>query len=339
MSDESLGNNHDLTYLTRNVELYVFLLFSTSCLSNLVGLNISSAFNSAKVIYIIVPLLIIPELLFSGVIVQFDKLHPSVSNATKVPWIGNMMVSRWAYEALAVEQASNNQLEKNYFDQKMKQSQAKWKKDFWVPEIKKQMDILVRIDENSEETMTHARQILINEIDKEDYYWENLECIDCIDSIKNGTNYSMSRFNKLNSFLDFLTVQFNKTINDNNGEIQEIIDSIGVKKYAAIQKSYSNESLMNLVTNKMEEDKLIIDNDIIYQNDEAIYNLPNEVSFVQSHFYAPQKYMFGIKVDTYWSNLIVIWVIAFFTYIILYFDLLKRLIDGIQVLFNRRRRT
>ena len=221
----------------------------------------------------------------------------------------------------------------------MKQSQAKWKKDFWVPEIKKQMDILVRIDENSEETMTHARQILINEIDKEDYYWENLECIDCIDSIKNGTNYSMSRFNKLNSFLDFLTVQFNKTINDNNGEIQEIIDSIGVKKYAAIQKSYSNESLMNLVTNKMEEDKLIIDNDIIYQNDEAIYNLPNEVSFVQSHFYAPQKYMFGIKVDTYWSNLIVIWVIAFFTYIILYFDLLKRLIDGIQVLFNRRRRT
>ena len=221
----------------------------------------------------------------------------------------------------------------------MKQSQAKWKKDFWVPEIKKQMDILVRSDENSEETMTHARQILINEIDKEDYYWENLECIDCIDSIKNGTNYSMSRFSKLNSFLDFLTVQFNKTINDNNGEIQEIIDSIGVKKYAAIQKSYSNESLMNLVTNKMEEDKLIIDNDIIYQNDEAIYNLPNEVSFVQSHFYAPQKYMFGIKVDTYWSNLIVIWVIAFFTYIILYFDLLKRLIDGIQVLFNRRRRT
>ena len=94
----------------------------------------------------------------------------------------------------------------------MKQSQAKWKKDFWVPEIKKQMDILVRIDENSEETMTHARQILINEIDKEDYYWENLECIDCIDSIKNGTNYSMSRFSKLNSFLDFLTVQFNKTI-------------------------------------------------------------------------------------------------------------------------------
>ena len=97
---------------------YWLILFSTSCLSNLVGLNISSAFNSAKVIYIIVPLLIIPQLLFSGVIVQFDKLHPSVSNATKVPWIGNMMVSRWAYEALAVEQASNNQLEKNYFDQK-----------------------------------------------------------------------------------------------------------------------------------------------------------------------------------------------------------------------------
>jgi hypothetical protein len=100
---------------------YWLILFSTSCLANLVGLNISSAFNSAKVIYIIVPLLVIPQLLFSGVIVKFDKLHPSLSNATKVPWIGNVMVSRWSYEALAVEQASNNPLETYYFDAHVRQ--------------------------------------------------------------------------------------------------------------------------------------------------------------------------------------------------------------------------
>jgi hypothetical protein len=271
------------------------------------------------------------------VIVQFDKLHPSVSNATKVPWIGNIMVSRWAYEALAVEQASNNKLEKHYFKQKMAQSQAKWKKDFWVPEIKKQMDIITRSDVETSEATDHAQKILVNEIKKEDYYWGNLECVDCIDSIQNGSNYSISRFSKLSAFLDLITVQFNKTINDNNTEIQHIIDSIGVKKYAQIQKDYSNESLMNLVTNKMEDHKLIIDNDEIYQNDESIYNLPSEVSFLHSHFYAPQKYMFGQRVNTYWSNLIVIWILALFTYIILYFDLLRRLIEGVQRLFNRKK--
>ena len=59
---------------------YWIVLFSTSCMANILGLNISSAFNSAKVIYIIVPLLIIPQLLFSGVIVKFDKLHPIFSS-------------------------------------------------------------------------------------------------------------------------------------------------------------------------------------------------------------------------------------------------------------------
>ncbi len=317
---------------------YWLILFSTSFLSNLVGLNISSAFNSAKVIYIIVPLLIIPQLLFSGVIVQFDKLHPSVSNATKVPWIGNIMVSRWAYEALAVEQASNNQLEKHYFVQKMEQSQAKWKKDFWVPEIRKQMDIITRSKGDESKVVQHAENILVNEITKEDNYWGNLNCIDCIDSIQNGSLYSMSRFSKVNAFLDTITVQFNKTINDNNAQIQHVIDSIGLKNYAQIQKRYSNESLMNLVTNKMEEHKLIIDNDEIYQNDESIYNLPKEVSFLHSHFYAPQKYMFGQRVDTYWSNLIVIWVISIFTYIMLYFDWLRRIIEGTQHLFNRKKK-
>ena len=74
-----IGNS--ILGITENWLEYWVVLFSTACASNLLGLNVSSAFNSAKVIYIIVPLLIIPQLLFSGVIVKFDKLHPSLSEA------------------------------------------------------------------------------------------------------------------------------------------------------------------------------------------------------------------------------------------------------------------
>jgi hypothetical protein len=291
------------------------------------------------VIYIIVPLLIIPQLLFSGVIVQFDKLHPSVSKATKVPWIGNMMVSRWAYEALAVEQASNNELENYYFEEKMEQSQAKWKKDFWMPEIRRQMDVLVKSEGVKSEASEHAEKILINEITKEDYYWGNLDCVDCIDAISNESALAPGHFDQLSAFLDTVRVQYNKTINDNNEVIQHIIDSIGIKKFARLQQDYSNESLMNLVTNKMEAHKLIIDNDELFQNDESIYNLPSEVTFFDSHFYAPQKYLFGYKLDTYWSNLIVIWMISIFTYIMLYFDLLRKGIELIQRVTYRKKKT
>jgi hypothetical protein len=54
---------------------YWLVLFTTSCFANMLGLNISAAFNSVITIYILIPFIIIPQLLFSGVLVKFDKLH------------------------------------------------------------------------------------------------------------------------------------------------------------------------------------------------------------------------------------------------------------------------
>jgi ABC transport system ATP-binding/permease protein len=61
------------------------VLFSTSCFANVLGLNVSASFNSAKVIYIMIPVLIIPQFLFSGIIVRFDKLHPWFASQKSVP--------------------------------------------------------------------------------------------------------------------------------------------------------------------------------------------------------------------------------------------------------------
>src|SRR5690606_2045910 len=41
---------------------YWLILFSLSCFANILGLNISASFNSVKVIYILIPILIIPQL-------------------------------------------------------------------------------------------------------------------------------------------------------------------------------------------------------------------------------------------------------------------------------------
>ncbi|MBK9194429.1 MAG: hypothetical protein IPO17_05440 [Flavobacteriales bacterium] len=67
---------------------------------------------------------------------KFDKLHPWFANERSVPWIGNVMASRWAYEAMAVTQFTSNAYERNFyaFDRRMKT--ANWKKDLWVRELK-----------------------------------------------------------------------------------------------------------------------------------------------------------------------------------------------------------
>jgi magnesium-transporting ATPase (P-type) len=94
---------------------YWLVLFTASCFANMLGLNISSAFNSAVTIYILIPFLIIPQLLLAGVVVKFDKLNPNLASQGSVPLSGEIMASRWAFEALAVNQFKENKFEKMFY--------------------------------------------------------------------------------------------------------------------------------------------------------------------------------------------------------------------------------
>jgi hypothetical protein len=313
---------------------YWLILFSTSFVSNIMGLTISSAFNSAKVIYIVVPLLIIPQLLFSGVIVKFDKLHPALSDATKVPWLGNLMVSRWAYEGLAVEQVTNNELESLLLDFKCKKSKAQWKKDYWLPQMKTNLNSLVSPGADRE-TRTMAAEVLINEIENEDQLWTNLNCNGCLEILETKNYHSADDLKPINEFLDVIKLQSIHSVNKYSDSIQRFIDEMGDKDYNELKHRVVNENLEELTMNRTEQTKIIQTNGRIYQNDDPIYNDPVGNSFLNSHFYAPFKYLFGYRVSTYWANLIVIWIISILSYLVLYFDLLKRLLDGTVHFYER----
>jgi hypothetical protein len=94
-----------------------FVLFTTSCFASVLGLNISSAFNSAVTVYVMIPLLLIPQMILSGLLFSFDKLNDMISTKGKVPIVRlTLMASRWAYEAIVVDQFMNNTYEKPYYD-------------------------------------------------------------------------------------------------------------------------------------------------------------------------------------------------------------------------------
>ena len=165
---------------------YWLILFSLSCFANLLGLNISASFNSVKVIYILIPILIIPQLLFSGVIVKFDKLNPLFGDESAVPLIGNVMASRWAYEAMAVVQFKDNEYGDIFYEYEKKKSFATWKKDYWLQELNAKLDFVKTNvgDIGKVEETENAIEILRNEISREENFIENLECNECIDDIK-----------------------------------------------------------------------------------------------------------------------------------------------------------
>lgn len=306
---------------------YWLVLFTTSCVANVMGLNISSAFNTAKVIYIIVPILIIPQLLFSGVIVKFDRLHPSFSKQTEVPLIGDLMPSRWAYEAIAVTQSIDNSIDNKFFELQCAKSNNGWKKDYWHSEIKNQLDIL-NTPASTKEQLQIAKRVISTEIEKEEQRWDNFKCVDCIKNLNSKEKgESMIGRQSIDQYIDVLKLQYTKNYNEKNEAIEALKRSIGEKQYNRQKDLYSNEALNDQVSNRREAEKYVVEDGKIKRKDAPIFNIDKSLGFFEAPFYAPYKFIFGEKISTFWANILILWVFTIGLAIALYTDILRRTIE------------
>jgi len=108
---------------------YWAVLFTVSCLANVMGLNISAGLNSVASAYVVIPFIIVPQLLFSGVMIPFDKLNNVFETPEYVPLIGELMTSRWAYEAIAVEQFKGNRFTREFYALDQESENEKYQED------------------------------------------------------------------------------------------------------------------------------------------------------------------------------------------------------------------
>ena len=70
------------------------------------------------------------------------------------------------------------------------------------------------------------------------------------------------------------------------------------------------------------------DNKLVRQRD-PIFRYP-EVEHAldfRSHFFAPQKHFLGVYMDTYYFDMMVVWLMTLVLYITLYYDSLKKLLE------------
>lgn len=306
---------------------FFLVLFTSACFANVLGLNISASFNSAVTIYILIPFIIIPQLIFSGVLVKFDKLNPTISSKTVVPWIGEMMASRWAFEALAVNQFINNKYEKHLYGHEKTLSMAKYKKVYWIPELTARVSKLqstykdtARLDE-SKATLA----LVISEITKQNktypkLAYQNMGDLESLNTLNDQV------FNDLNDFLrlqrTFYNKLYNKTLDDKDDVISHLRKSDEFN-FTELKETYRNSALADLVQNKNELSKIEEYNGEFIQLENPIYR--DSQSF-RGHFYAPKKRVFGKLMDTYWINIAVIWSMTLTLVITLYFDLFRKFI-------------
>ena len=114
---------------------YWIVLFSAWATSNIMGLLISDSFKSVVTIYILIPFLVIPQIVLSGIIVKYENLNPNVSSAKAIPIYGEVITARWAYEALATYQFMENDYQKKYYQLDKYISNASFKDNFLLNDL------------------------------------------------------------------------------------------------------------------------------------------------------------------------------------------------------------
>ena len=313
---------------------YWMVLFTTSCFANMLGLNISSAFNSAVTIYILIPFLIIPQLLLAGVVVKFDKLNPTLAAQGSVPISGEVMTSRWAFEALAVNQFKENAYEHNFYKYDKSISVAQFKKDYWMPKLESK---LVKIENEIREgkklnEIKADITLLFNEISKETKINKKVAC-DVLKQI-NEKDYSPDVALGIKAYLTNIKNYYINVQNTAYKKLDEIKLSMQKtpaekEKFLQLAANFDNENLNNLVKNSGELNRCIEKDGKLIQQIDPVYQDPIDSKIGRAHFFAPRKNFFGTYFSTYWFNICVIWMMSILLIITLYFDIFKKVMDSL----------
>jgi ABC transport system ATP-binding/permease protein len=313
---------------------YWLMLFIVYMIANLVGLNISSALKSVVAIYILIPLLLVPQILLGGAMIRFEKLNSKLTNPQYVPVVGDLMQSRWAYEALAVNQFKNNAFQSIFYDTEQEASDASFKLNLLLPELTLKLNIIEQnIKENASlwetEKLLHLLRneiiVLGSQTKGADYSFA---------SHLNIAEFNLAVSNKTRIFIAFARkyygVALDQSIEKKDALLLELKKKFGgAEQLINFKQQYHNVSLEELVLNKRETVKISEYKNQLIRYDEPAYKLP-EMNYGRAHFFAPEKKFLGLYIDTYWFNLFVLILTLLFFYYLLIYEVLNKIFNFLE---------
>jgi ABC-type multidrug transport system ATPase subunit len=317
---------------------YWLVLFSCWAGANMLGLVISDSFKTVVTIYILIPFLVIPQIILSGVMVKFEKLNPNISSPVSIPIYGEFITARWGYEALAVKQFIGNDYEKPFYSFEKEMSKAVFKKDYWHVEIKGALDNISGDLDKGRKDNDFADNLLLvtNEFKKQLVLTPDIKFafIDQLTPDKVTPDIISAATSYVEAVRKYYVSMYND-VSNRKEELKSKMAGENLQKFLKLRDNYYNKSLEEFVKDKNETTKTIIFKGELIQKLDPIF-MDTKHSMIRAHFYAPEKQIFGVKVDTYIVNVIVLWVMTFLLYLALYFRLIKKILDSGEVMVGKK---
>ncbi len=320
---------------------YWLILFSCSCFANVLGLNISSAFDSAVTIYILIPILIIPQLLLSGVVISFDKFNPNVGRPNGIPVMGELMASRWAFEAYMVTQFKDNPFEKQFYKLDQQIALSEYKKVYYIPALESKLNFVLTNrgkwrDRSESNPVKKSLDLLRSEI-KFELRKIGTDRFPELDKLQIGKFDSLT-FHKTDTFLRTLSQYYSIRMTKAQSEKETMIVSLTdtpekLEHYNKLRMLHENESVHDMVLNSKELTRIVEYKGQLIQKKYPIYfedHRPANFLDFTANFYVPTKHFAGRVFDTYYFNIAFIWFISIMLYVALYYQWLRKLVNSFE---------
>lgn len=319
---------------------YWFILFSCSCFANMLGLNISASFDSAVTIYILIPLLVIPQLLLSGVVINFDKFNPKVGKPIGVPLVGEAMASRWAFESFMVTQFKDNPFQKQFYPMDKIFAEAKYKRVYYIPELESRLAYCLNNraewQNRNAEKMVNSLMLLKNEIQNElkfigeDKFPEVNRLV--MGKLDSTVLEKTSKF--LSALRQYYILKMNRASEQKEKLIAMLTDTPAkAAQYEAQRNRYANKAVADAVENISSPERIVEYNGTLVQKIYPIYlddHKPSNKLDFSANLYQPTKHFAGFYFVTLYFNLAIVWCMTLLLFITLYGDVLKRLIKRLE---------
>ena len=290
--------------------IWWLILFATAFLANLTGLLLSQCLSSIVAIYISIPILLIPQILLCGLVVSFTDLTPN-SKTGNVPLIGDLIPSRWSYEALAVTSFTDNDYEKPFFELDKARQENQIYNLGYLYELQSQLQTM-NDEKRQGKPVNPSHLNVIN---------TNLPLLTefCGMEPYTGDGSYQSLYDYMKKAEKILAKRGNDFTMKKETMVSKMVKQQGKEAFLELKKNNYNIKLEEFVTGADQRRMVEVVDDHLVPRNGIIYLTPHN-KLGRAPFYSSEKILGSWHIKTLWYNLGVIFLMSIIAMILLLTD-------------------
>ena len=255
-------------------------------------------------------MLLIPQILLCGLVVSFSDLTPK-STTGNVPLIGDIIPSRWAYEALAVTSFTDNEYEKPFFLLDKQKYENQFYNMGFLYELQSQLETMNDERRRGKEVKPEHLQVIHTNLPILTEY--------CGMKPYQGNDDYASLYQYLKSAEKILSERGNAATLKGDKLMASMVRQQGKEAVLQLKKDNYNLKLEDCVIGADQQRMLdVIDNHIVPRTG-LIYLTPRS-TIGRAPFYSSEKVIGSWHVKTLWFNMFVMLLMSIVVTILLLTD-------------------